>query len=455
MSGSRTRPRRRDLKIGKLRPEVPDEAGDDDDSEGGRGKKWVRVYPLGLGLYGGQTAVFLGRRKEVEKENGGRLEALPVPVFTSGDLEMLRAAFQEAERRRKMEAEGLQDSQGSKSQFKASSMWTGRHLSTKDNGFFDNAPWEWVERTAREAGESGQSVPTIAATNVKKEAFDAFVFGKNVRADWTSSPYALMLHVITRSLGAAVSELLIDEEDSPRGPGITFGPVLTLQEEVGTAPSEQGRATLVDCLVDEVVGFALALNRAIKMPVDLYEGTAVASRVLGRGSDGILQLEAVGEGEGAVERRKENMMTVMENVRPAWEISSVEAFRSMDSRSKRLCLIKSGADVIPKRRQGPQELDIALLPYLDETVRREARIALAVEREDWSTVSALEANKSERGRVKDRLRAALAEGDAALVARLEEEYVRLTVAKMDPTQDEGSYQKDLDQDDWYLRSRRT
>lgn len=232
LTGSRTRPRRRDLKIGKLRPEVPDEAGDDDDSEGGRGKKWVRVYPLGLGLYGGQTAVFLGRRKEVEKENGGRLETLPVPVFTSGDLEMLRAAFREAERRRKMEAEGLQDSQGSKSQFKASSMWTGRHLSTKDNGFFDNAPWEWVERTAREAGESGQSVPTIAATNVKKEAFDAFVFGKNVRADWTSSPYALMLHIITRSLGAAVSELLIDEEDSPRGPGITFGPVLTLQEEV-------------------------------------------------------------------------------------------------------------------------------------------------------------------------------------------------------------------------------
>lgn len=34
---------------------------------------------------------------------------------------------------------------------------------------------------------------------------------------------------------------------------------------------------------------------------------------------------------------------------------------------------------IPKRRQGPEELDIAVLEYLDETVRREARIALAVE----------------------------------------------------------------------------
>lgn len=34
---------------------------------------------------------------------------------------------------------------------------------------------------------------------------------------------------------------------------------------------------------------------------------------------------------------------------------------------------------IPKRRRGPQELDLVMLNYLDETVRREARIALAVE----------------------------------------------------------------------------
>lgn len=34
---------------------------------------------------------------------------------------------------------------------------------------------------------------------------------------------------------------------------------------------------------------------------------------------------------------------------------------------------------IPKRRQGPQELDLAMLEYLDEDVRREARIALAAE----------------------------------------------------------------------------
>ena len=34
---------------------------------------------------------------------------------------------------------------------------------------------------------------------------------------------------------------------------------------------------------------------------------------------------------------------------------------------------------IPKRREGEEELELALLPFLDETVRREARIELALD----------------------------------------------------------------------------
>jgi hypothetical protein len=46
-------------------------------------------------------------------------------------------------------------------------------------------------------------------------------------------------------------------------------------------------------------------------------------------------------------------------------------------------------------------------------------------------------------------------GDLELAQELEEQFVLLTMTKMDPTLDEGTYQKDLDQDDWYVRSRRT
>jgi len=233
-------------------------------------------------------------------------------------------------------------------------------------------------------------------------------------------------------------------------------PLPPYQQQPSSTSSSSPRSKLVDCLLDEIIGLSLALDRPIKMPLDLYEGTALPTRVIGRGKDGILQLEAEEGEEGGREGRRRDVMAVMENVKPAWEIASAEFFRSMDTQEKRLCLIKSGADEIPKRRKGAQELDLALLPFLDETVRREARIALATEREDWDAVAVLEEGKSARGRVKDRLRKALQEGeDAGVVAMLEEEYIRLTAAKIDPTQDEGSYQRDLDQDDWYLKNRRT
>ncbi|GAB5032364.1 Hypothetical protein NocV09_00900570 [Nannochloropsis oceanica] len=464
ISGTRTRPRRRDLKVDSPVPEVPNDDEQDGDGGSGGGKKWVRIYPLGLGKYGDETAVFLGRRKEVRNLEGGRLEALPVPVFASGDLEMLVAAF----RGREGEKDGDQNS----NKFKQSVLWAGRHLATKDDGLFDNAPWEWVDK-GREGGgaEGGKggggegaaaaaaavARAATAAAEAKKEAYNTFVFGKNLDPSKFSSPYALMLHVVREMVGAVVLELLIDEEDSPRGPGITFGPVVLLQEDPPSSsyPESAPRRKLVDCLLDEVIGLSLAQDRPIKMPLDLYDATVRIARVVGRGKDGILQLEAAEE-EGGREGRRRDVVAVMENVKPAWEIASAEVFRNMDTQEKRLCLIKSGAEGIPKRREGPQELDLALLPFLDETVRREARIILAMERGDWKAVAVLEEGKSARGRVKDRLRKAVQEGeDAGVLAMLEEEFIRLTAAKLDPTQDEGSYQRDLDQDDWYLKNRRT
>ena len=229
-------------------PEVPNNEDDDDeDGGGGGGKKWVRVYPLGLGKYGGQTAVFLGRRKEVGKEEGGRLETLPVPVFSSGDLEMLQAAFRGRERGRG----GSSSSGGGSSKFRPSVLWAGRHLATKDGGILDNSPWEWVDKSgeggagAAAAAAAAPAKAAAAAAEAKKEGYNAFVFGRDVDPTMFTSPYALMLHVVSQKLGAVVLELLIDEEDSPRGPGITFGPVVMLHEEVRREGGWERRRVLV------------------------------------------------------------------------------------------------------------------------------------------------------------------------------------------------------------------
>ena len=51
-----------------------------------------QMHQIGLGKYVKDSAVFLARSREVE--GGRRLEALPIPLFSKGDVEMIQAAFQ-------------------------------------------------------------------------------------------------------------------------------------------------------------------------------------------------------------------------------------------------------------------------------------------------------------------------------------------------------------------------
>lgn len=70
-------------------------------------------------------------------------------------------------------------------------------------------------------------------------------------------------------------------------------------------------------------------------------------------------------------------------------------------------------------------------------------------------VEKLVKSRSERTKVKEELAAALRQGDLQRAQELQDRLEVLTAIRFDITQDEGSYQKDLDQDEWYLRSRRT
>lgn len=128
---------------------------------------------------------------------------------------------------------------------------------------------------------------------------------------------------------------------------------------------------MVDCTLDEVVGVALALNRPIAIPEDLFEGTVVRilistslhdsvkrldiprpvltrqqakdklamrcitpglpaatyvqvqTRSTGR-KGGIIQLEAEVDKENA--KRVRDLMAKMDAVKPAWEIKTATEF---------------------------------------------------------------------------------------------------------------------------------
>lgn len=74
---------------------------------------------------------------------------------------------------------------------------------------------------------------------------------------------------------------------------------------------------------------------------------------------------------------------------------------------------------------------------------------------DEKAVEKLVKSKSERSRVKESIAAALRAGDLQTAQELQDRLQLLTDARYDPTQEEGAYQRDMDQDEWYLRSRRT
>ena len=98
-------------------------------------------------------------------------------------------------------------------------------------------------------------------------------------------------------------------------------------------------------------------------------------------------------------------------------------------------------------------LDKLLLPLIDESVRNEYNIREAERRGDFSLANDLRNNKSDRQKAKEQVEAARREGNEDVAKEWENEAEFLESLRADVTQDEGSYSRFLDRDDWYERDR--
>ena len=101
-------------------------------------------------------------------------------------------------------------------------------------------------------------------------------------------------------------------------------------------------------------------------------------------------------------------------------------------------------------RNNPNILTELLLPYIDESVRRQYNIREAKRNDDMETVKALEQQKSRRQEAKE---LADSSDDEDMKNMWEEESDFYASLRADVTQDEGSYSRFLDKDDWYERDR--
>lgn len=90
-----------------------------------------------------------------------------------------------------------------------------------------------------------------------------------------------------------------------------------------------------------------------------------------------------------------------------------------------------------------------LVPFLDEVHRRDLGIRLAADQEMYQLASSLQQSRSPRGILFDKLREAEKQQNWTQVAKIAAELKRLEQQTQDITAEPGSYNRDLDQDDWY------
>jgi len=142
-------------------------------------------------------------------------------------------------------------------------------------------------------------------------------------------------------------------------------------------------------------------------------------------------------------------------------IKTIDQWDSLDDRGKAKTLLEisnfSGKLPRPRTvRNAPANenpLDKLLLPLIDESVRNEYYIRDAMRRGDLALVNELKAKKSDRLKAKEQVDEARRNGDEDMAKEWETESAFLEGLRADVTQDEGSYSRFLDKDDWYERDR--
>ena len=121
---------------------------------------------------------------------------------------------------------------------------------------------------------------------------------------------------------------------------------------------------------------------------------------------------------------------------------------NFDGRLPRPRLLRSSSSSKPS-----QPLDDLLLPLIDESVRSQYRIRDAVERGDTELAKELQARQSRRARAQERAATARQAGSDEEAAQWESEAEFWQSLRADASQDEGSYSRWLDRDEWYERTR--
>ena len=327
-----------------------------------------------------------------------------------------------------------------------------------------------------------------------------------------SSPFEMMKEIIDEQLNAEVIGCIIENSSLFSGSTI-FGGGIVIQrkgrekklrfngEEVSFTDSDddfgndgikQGEAMIVECDVDEAIGMALACDVDVVMTSSEWDRSKISVSTSFQESvdnnisvmDALpsltssvesIKIEMQGDGKMSQNTkiqapRDSNAFSIFgspsDSQEPVFDtnipVQSLGEFDTLTSQDKAQLLLSldSFKGRLPRPRtvkNGSTEklnpLDELLLPLIDESVRRQVLIRSAKERGDIDELNALELEKSRTQMAKENAALAREEGKDELAATWDKEADLYSSLRADATQDEGSYSRFLDRDDWYERDR--
>ena len=258
---------------------------------------------------------------------------------------------------------------------------------------------------------------------------------------------------------------------------------------------------LVECSADEAIGYAMTARLPILVQSEIYERAATKEvevditeaqnvRNEAKSAESISYVNRIPmirflndittqiEGERVISESQSRLVRIPLTTNPALfdgsdqipttsaasngvfstlnPVVSLDEYDSLsvDDKARLLFKIEAFKGALPRPRalqSDPSLLDNILLPFIDESIRRQYQIRDAERRGDYKEANALRDEISPRQRALEEAQAAREAGQEERAIQLEEEAELYISLRADFTQDEGEYSRFLDRDDWYER----
>lgn len=350
----------------------------------------------------------------------------------------------------------------------------------RDRGFYDSLPFTWAasrDGSMKRAQDAKKAIfdkcsivkgnPGVALLKAMKDVLDAEVRGLFIEVvdEYGGDAGGVVLgssaivaqgdankYRISRKSDAAIRSVEDLRKLPISKPWLETNQVddrvrdMVAQEETTKEENDDAVVTTVTCHLDEVVGLSRSLDMPIWMPRGLFDKVCEDVRLTK--SPMLLSAPSTDRKTSTSSSFSGPKNGEDGDVDTVWTIYNPKEFVGMSAVRKRDLLRASGARSLPRPREGKEALDAVLVDLMDAAVRSE------FQRLSSSTPSGGDAGGSERAALLRRMGEALENDDLAVATSLRKEFAFKTALRADPTQEVGSYDPYLDQDDWYAEARR-